>query len=275
MDLSTYESGAVAAKPGAPTSPSSGYPTDGDPSSGTPATTPGAYWFYQMAEELNNLLTQAGVAPDHTKLTQLFDMLEARYAAKGIASRKQIFTSNGTFIVPANITTIWVSGAGGGAGGGGGTSTTFGEGGGAGGQALRVPMTVTPGQSVSITIGAYGAGGAPGVDGSDGGTTIIQGLGQLYGGIGGSHTGGSAGGGGTTTISSLFAFTGQGGTDALSTGPAGVGGASLFGLSGPSRSAQGPNSTGFGAGGPGGTGNNGSSGAPGGNGAPGIVIIEW
>lgn len=73
MDLKQYESGAAAGKPAAPANPSAGFPTGGDPSSGTPATVPGVYWFYQMAAELENMLTQAGITPDLTKLTQLFN----------------------------------------------------------------------------------------------------------------------------------------------------------------------------------------------------------
>lgn len=76
-----YESGAVAGAPAVPAAPSSGYPTSGDPSSGTPATQPGPYWFYQITEELRNLISNAGLVPDYSNLTQVSAAVQAIIAA--------------------------------------------------------------------------------------------------------------------------------------------------------------------------------------------------
>ncbi len=66
-----YESGAAATPPSPPASPSIGYPTAGNPSTPTPATKPGPYLFYQLVEEIREVITSAGLTPDHTDLTQL------------------------------------------------------------------------------------------------------------------------------------------------------------------------------------------------------------
>jgi hypothetical protein len=75
-------------------------------------------------------------------------------------SRSQIFTGQGnyTFDVPANVSLVFVSMIG---GGGAGSDVISGvtAGGGAGGSAeyaFRLPYHVTPGGTVSITVGAHG-----------------------------------------------------------------------------------------------------------------------
>lgn len=71
----------------------------------------------------------------------------------GAGSGQQIFTSSGTFTVPSGVTTVYVTGC----GGGGGGINTWGSGGGAGAWCMKVPVTVTPGGSISITIGSGGS----------------------------------------------------------------------------------------------------------------------
>ena len=68
---------------------------------------------------------------------------------------KQRFTANGTFTVPAGVTTVWVSMSGGGGGGGGGGSSVGGGGGGAD-AVLAESLTVTSGSAYTITVGAGG-----------------------------------------------------------------------------------------------------------------------
>ena len=109
--------------------------------------------------------------------------------------------------VPAGITKIFVEIWGGGGGGAAG-------GGGGGGGYAASQWTVTPGATVSITVGAAGAGAATGaVDAIDGNSSIVQ-IGAVqvlaYGGEGG-HTilGGVPGGFGTNS-SGQFVY-GQGG----------------------------------------------------------------
>lgn len=72
-----YSSGAVASPPAAPLSPSSGYPTSGNPLAAVPATVPGPYWFHQITEEIRNVLVAAGITPDHEDLSQLAAAVQA------------------------------------------------------------------------------------------------------------------------------------------------------------------------------------------------------
>lgn len=81
------------------------------------------------------------------------------------------FTASGTFTVPANVNNVIVIGCGGGGGGGtgAGNDVNIAEwwcGGGGGGGALcgSVPVSVTPGAAIAVTIGAGGASGANGSD---------------------------------------------------------------------------------------------------------------
>ena len=86
-----------------------------------------------------------------------------------IAHGQQKFTANGNFTVPAGITTVYVTLVAGGGGGAGSISSApyAGGGGGAGEVKYRVPVAVTPGQVVAVTIGQ---GGAPGAGSNYGGT---------------------------------------------------------------------------------------------------------
>lgn len=66
-----YESGAAAAPPGQPASPSTGYPTAGNPQTAVPATKPGPWWYHMVTEELRAVITVAGITPSHTDVSQL------------------------------------------------------------------------------------------------------------------------------------------------------------------------------------------------------------
>lgn len=107
---------------------------------------------------------------------------------------QQIYTSSGTFTVPANVKQIQVFVVG---GGGGGTynSESYGGGGG-GGYTNYNTFQVSPGGRYTITIGAGGA--QPGYRvGSPGGTTSFGGSVSAAGGNAGSGiTGGNGGSGG-------------------------------------------------------------------------------
>lgn len=214
------------------------------------------------------------------------------------------FTSSGIFTVPAGVTQIFVSGCA--AGGGGGSSlatnsssfVTGGSGGGAGQPALNVPITVTPGQVIPITIGTGGTGATPATNNATAGGNTQLGAGgslmNLGGGspglIGGGGTGfpgdygGPAGGSGypaggpaqnTTSFSATTATGGQGGQGA--DGP--------FGQAGPAARGSTNNSIGAAAGYGYGAGGGGAGGAyrstvsaPGGAGASGLdgyLVIEW
>lgn len=98
--------------------------------------------------------------------------------------KSQTFTASGTFTVPAGVQFVIVDMVGGGAGGsGGGVSGYNGYGGGSAMAIMGKRIAVTPGASMSVTIGAAGTAGtkstttsygavAPG----DGGDTTFGGL---------------------------------------------------------------------------------------------------
>ncbi|XEH57562.1 hypothetical protein NMD70_06795 [Edwardsiella tarda] len=212
-------------------------------------------------------------------------------------------TSSSQFIVPDGVTELCISAvAGGGGGGGGGGSVNLtgtgagGQGGGAGEYVVKRKFKVTPGSTISITIGAGGVGGFAGTpsinggDGSAGGDTVIGSLLTLNGG-GGGRGGASfmgsvlpAGGVGGTGYpagqdgqdgANRILGNGCGGNGANSFFGGGAGGARAgsFGVSG--NDAGGYGSGGSGAGGGYGGSSGGSNGGSGGRGSNGIVIIEW
>jgi hypothetical protein len=195
----------------------------------------------------------------------------------------QIYSSSGTFVVPAGFSSITVQAwGGGGGGGGGGTYGTGGNGGGGGyGQAT---LSVTPGESLNINVGGGGGGGqgsnsnvySGGGGGGGGDSSIYSGSTPLVVAAGGGGGGGSpyypyygnpgpaGAGGGTsgTAGGSSSSATGGGYGSQTSGGSSGTGGNN--------GTAGGSLSGGAGAnGGGGGTGNGGGAGANGGGGGGG------
>ncbi|MDN7760111.1 hypothetical protein [Burkholderia multivorans] len=226
---------------------------------------------------------------------------------KGIAR----WTGAGTYswTVPANVTTVYASGAAPGGGGGAGGSGTVasspaiaggGGGGGAGQSIIRQAYTVVPGSTVTITIGAPGSGGTAvttgsGSPGGTAGNLVISGSG-FNGGTSVTLTGGGGGGGGSAVqTSSGGAATGGGagggfpagsyGNDTsagYASGSGGAGASGPFGGGGGAArtstagSLAGGNAYGYGAGGGSGVySSNAGNGGAGGNGAPGIMTFEW
>lgn len=204
----------------------------------------------------------------------------------------QRFGASGTFVVPAGVTVVYLSGcgAGGGGGGGAGSSGSNGSGGGGGGgagrSAIKEPLSVTPGQSITVVIGVGGAAGTSGSgnagNGGRGGDTLVGNstLAGGTGGEGGSTATGAGGAGGSPG--------GQWGGDAQNPsfgGNGGCGGSGPFGTGGGGGRAgngltvsTGTIAYGFGAGGAGGGANYAASsrpGSPGTAGMPGLVIFEW
>lgn len=187
------------------------------------------------------------------------------------------FSSSGTFTVPAGITSIraecW------GAGCGGLIGETGGAGGGGGEYSAEYNLTVTPGESLTITVGTGSSGNAPFPQPPGGNTTINRGATALVTAHGGSfNSTTSAGVGGTGSTNSVH-FNG-GGSPTPNTGT--FWGGSGGGASG-SASGQGgtgiKNSTGTGGaggialsgGGNGGAGGNATSGSTATNGGNGVV----
>jgi hypothetical protein len=169
-------------------------------------------------------------------------------------------SSSGTYTVPAGVSSIQYLVV---AGGGGAGGNAFNGGGGAGGL-LTGTMSVTPGQTLSYSVGAGGAGGTGGVNGSNGSNSTFGGLTAIGGGAGGSTANGAGASGGS--------------------GGGGAGGSSGTGAAGAGTSGQGQSGgVGFGAGsglwgagGGGGAGVAGVSGSSGqgGNGGAGITWIN-
>ena len=165
-------------------------------------------------------------------------------------SNVQVFTSSGTFTVPAGITRAKVTVVGGGGSGAAGA----GGGGGGGGTAIEIVTGLTPAGTVTVTVGGVAGTSSFGAYCSaTGGATVAS----IVGGAGGVGSGGdinlsgSGGGGGGTTGG--FSVYGIGGSSSL--GGGGYGGVNTAG-------GNGGNYGGGGAGG-------------GGTGAGGIVIVEY
>ena len=187
-----------------------------------------------------------------------------------IASATVSFTASGTFAVPAGITSVDVLVvAGGGGSGSAGAPTVSSGGGGAGGLIYRPGFTVSPGSTVTVTIGDGGAdvGGnhAPGNSGQD---SVFGTLTAKGGGGGGSidgagKQGGSGGGGGTSNGGGATA--GQG----IQSTQSGDSGAYGFGGPGGTGSPHVPSSSGQSSGGGGGAGATGESASQGGAGGAG------
>jgi hypothetical protein len=103
--------------------------------------------------------------------------------AGGRVENIQYFTSSGTFTVPTGITKVKVQLI----GGGGGGSTSIGSGAGGAGYAEGV-YPVTPGQNITVTIGAAGAVNVTGGTSSFG--SFCTATGSSINGVNGTATGG-------------------------------------------------------------------------------------
>ena len=240
-------------------------------------------WLHHRVQaELNAVIIGAGLTPSDADLAQVWKAIQAHAKSNNttyitnnlvVGGRFVAFTASGSFTVPDGVTTIrgrlW---AGGGGGGGSSANTIAGSGGG-GGEFVEQSAAVTPGQVITITVGAGGAGGtAGGGNGGNGGASSIGTLMSAAGGGGGRGAvtaDGSPGGTGGTTASSGFRIAGYpGGTAPGNSG--GFGGASYgSSISGPA----------VGAGSGGATPGGGASGAignfAGGPGARGLVTIQY
>ena len=226
------------------------------------------------------------------------------------------FTSVGTtsWTAPAGITSVEYLVVGGGGGGGNGYDTG-GGGGGAGGMVLTGTISVTPGNSYTVTVGSVGSGGAAdraNNNGTAGGDSVFSTITALGGDFGnGSRTVQIAvGTGGSAQVSNTTAPTGGdgGGNSGSAVGGSGGGGGGASGNGGNgSASAGGTSGNGviagingiliqYGRGGVGARGNvqttganglanrgtggggggcNSGCGRAGGNGGSGVVIIKY
>jgi hypothetical protein len=203
------------------------------------------------------------------------------FGGPGMLANMQVFTSNGTFTVPAGVTKVKATVAGGGSGSSGCNSSNFaGACGGGGGWSIKL-CTVTPGQQIAVTVGAGGAGSAATISSGAGGTSSF---GSFCSATGGQPAANAAGGinggqGGVGSGGDLNGAGGYGSDGSSFTSPVwwpGLSGASLFAGSGRSGAAAGIAGQSYGAG----------AGAPyslstppasisGIAGHAGVVVIEW
>lgn len=185
-------------------------------------------------------------------------------ASVNLPIHSQLFTASGMFTVPPFVEKVYISGCGGGGGGGGGGynegSYYYGGGGGGGASCYKSKLTVIPGQSYAITIGAAGTAGGSASSGGAGGASSFGSLLTLGGGGAGlySSTGGAAGG----------AAGGNGGSAG---GMAGLAGGTHYGSGGNINNGDVGNvGSGYGSGGAGGYYQ--KAGAAG---KPGFILVEW
>ena len=197
-------------------------------------------------------------------------------SARSLIPTIQAFTSSGTFTIPASVTKVKVTVVGGGGGGRSATNSTGQGGGGAGGAAIEVITGLTPGGTVTVTVGAGGAAD------TTGGTASFGAYCSATGGLSPASGTGPAGGAGGTATGGDINFTGGGGgggngVSGTVAGSAGNGGSSIFGGAGlGAGSSNAVNTAGAGAPGTGGGGGGGCGGpGTGGAGGSGIVIVEY
>jgi hypothetical protein len=201
-------------------------------------------------------------------------------SARSLIPTMQVFTATGTstFTIPASVTKVKVTVIGGGGGGRSSSNSTAQGGGGAGGAAIKVITGLTPGGTVTVTVGAGGAANTSGDTSSFGAYCSATGGSSPGTGVGGPGPGGA---GGTATGGDIN-FTGGGGcggngVSGTTAGTTGNGGSSIFGGAGlgittvNTPSTAGAGASGTGAGGAGGAGGPGTAGA----GGSGIVIVEY
>lgn len=190
---------------------------------------------------------------------------------------EQLFTANGTFVVPEGVSILVVTAVGGGGGGGGGGENRQSSSGSAGvrGEACDyVPLFVTPLASYQVHVGIGGKGGSPIITGGAGGAGIVNGGrgadGSRISGVNGTRGGGGGGGGGASGIANtILARGGSGGGGGGGTGgTGGTGATKTLGI--PSITTSKHINPSYGAAGGGGGHNN-----SGGKGADGCVYIVW
>lgn len=150
----------------------------------------------------------AGTMPNNGSPTkQPGDSIAPGYYGGGSVANyphgSQLFTANGTFTVPANVTQITVQAVGGGGGGMGLSAAEYYTVLGANsGTLITATLSVTPNQQYSVTIGAGGTGSLGGTSGATGGTTSFGSVISASGGTGGFVENTNSTGGGTAGLTS-------------------------------------------------------------------------
>jgi hypothetical protein len=239
-----------------------------------------ALWLTGTQESILAPVEHVGLVPtdaDNTQLLIAIMMLIGRQVAAF-----QPFMAPGTYayVVPQGVFELPFVAIGGGGAGGAGNGTAGGGGGGA--AYVRGVLAVTPGETLTIQVGAGAVFGGAAAGASSilrGATTLLISGGGGNGSPGGSGTVGTGGAGGysSTTLPNVLAIPGGGGTFGIyeegthfiSIGGAPWGGGSAAVASGStSTGGASPSATQPGTGAAGGIGS-----ANGGDGAPGMVVL--
>ncbi len=170
---------------------------------------------------------------------------EARVWQIAADQTTETFTASTTWVAPTGVTSVTAEVWGGGGGGGGQNLASDGGGGGGGGAySKQTAITVTPGNSYTVTVGALGAGGTSGCGGTGGDSSFVNTSTVLAkGGVGGCNSTGTppAGGLGGAAASGVGGTKFDGGQGEIgknnATGVGGYGGSSAgtaaVGWSGP------------------------------------------
>lgn len=227
----------------------------------------GGFRFPDSTTQVSAGLTSA-TAGNATNLTGTFPAL----TFNSLVPSQSVYTSNATFTIPAGVTklfTVVVGGGGAGQNVEDGPSAANGAGGGAGGVAIQTFTGLTPGNTLTVTVGA--AGGTSSVSSGTQSITTVQATGGTAG------SGGGASGIGSGGAVNMAFEAGGAGTSAMS----GKGGSGAYGGGGGYKvsgaNANGSAASGYGAGGGGATAAGGNSGITytGGAGSPGLVMIFY
>jgi hypothetical protein len=198
---------------------------------------------------------------------------------RGVTPNHQVFTSNGTFTIPTGITAVKVTVVGGGGAGGGSTGANMGGGGASGGCGIKWLTGLTPGNTLSVTVGTGGSGASGAAGGNGAASSVASGTQTITtitanGGNGGGCSavpvfgtvGAAAGSGGDLNFGGNPSITGFSGASGCGAGSIfGGGGAAAGGGSGNAATAPGAGSGGAFVG----------STQTGPNGQAGVVIFEW
>ncbi len=198
-----------------------------------------------------------------TKKSLILVLLLLFTASIGVAQTTQTFNSSSTFVVPAGVTSITVEAWGGGGKGGDRTSAGAGGGGGGGAYSKRL-VTVVPGNTYTVTVGAGSStNGQNGGDSWFGSNTTVLAKGGNS--VGNNTSSGSSGG--ATTIYADVSYSGGDGANGSNGSSRGGGGGSSGGTGSNGDDGSNQNGGSVTGGGDGGNGRSNSSG----NGNPGIV----
>lgn len=95
-----YYSDVSQTPPTLPSTAVEGYPQDGTVSGNAQATVPGAYFFYMIASEIENVIRAGGLTPDATDLTQLQQVIN------NLTSNARTMTAYATLVTSSNMQTV-------------------------------------------------------------------------------------------------------------------------------------------------------------------------